>query len=123
MVLLPPVPMERTSTTGRGASMIRLLQVGVEYRQTKSTIEALRELNLEIPVEFLAVVGPSGCGKSTLLRVLAGLLAPTTGRVEFEGTTNFSYGIVFQDYSLLPWLTTQENIELGLKVRWMSNKE
>lgn len=102
--------------------MIRLQQVGVEYRTANTTIEALREIDLEIPVEFLAVVGPSGCGKSTLLRVLAGLVAPSTGRVEFDGVDNFSYGIVFQDYSLLPWLTTRENIELGLKVKGMSNE-
>jgi NitT/TauT family transport system ATP-binding protein len=97
--------------------MIRLSQVGVEYRTAKSKIEALKGIELEIPVEFLSVVGPSGCGKSTLLRVLAGLLSPSTGRVEFAAHTDFSYGIVFQDYSLLPWLTTQENIELGLKLK------
>lgn len=102
--------------------MIRLQQVGVAYRTANATIEALREVDLEIPIEFLAVVGPSGCGKSTLLRVLAGLVTPTTGRVEFEGSDNFSYGIVFQDYSLLPWLTTQQNIELGLKVKGVSNE-
>lgn len=103
--------------------MIRLNQVGVEYRTAKTSIEALRRIDLEIPVEFLAVVGPSGCGKSTLLRVLAGLLNPTVGRVEFTGGKNFSYGIVFQDYSLLPWLTTQQNIELGLKLKNIPSEE
>jgi NitT/TauT family transport system ATP-binding protein len=103
--------------------MIRLREVGVEYRTTSSTIEALRKIDLEIPIQFLAVVGPSGCGKSTLLRVLAGLVSPTTGCVEFDGVDNFSYGIVFQDYSLLPWLTTQENIELALKVKGMSQEK
>lgn len=99
--------------------MIRLHRVDVEYRTANSTIEALRDIDLEIPVGFLAVVGPSGCGKSTLLRVLAGLVIPTKGSVEFDGADKFSYGIVFQDYSLLPWLTTQQNIELGLKVKGM----
>jgi NitT/TauT family transport system ATP-binding protein len=96
--------------------MIRLKQVGVEYRTARNTVEAIRQIDLEIPVEFLALVGPSGCGKSTLLRVLAGLIRPTKGSVEFDGADNIKYGIVFQDYSLLPWLTTQQNIELGLKV-------
>lgn len=103
--------------------MIRLHEVGVEYRTSRTTIEALRGIDLEIPVEFLAVVGPSGCGKSTLLRVLAGLLIPTEGWLEFDGSEAFSYGIVFQDYSLLPWLTTQQNIELGLKVKGMISEE
>jgi len=97
--------------------MIRLEHVGVQYRTSNSVIEALKDLDLEIGTEFLGVVGPSGCGKSTLLRVLSGLVPLTEGRIEFKVDTGFSYGIVFQDYSLLPWLTVQQNIELGLKMR------
>ncbi|MBI1929811.1 ABC transporter ATP-binding protein [Candidatus Poribacteria bacterium] len=97
--------------------MIRLHHVGVWYRIANGAIEALRDIQLEIGTEFLGVVGPSGCGKSTLLRVLAGLVLPTEGEVEFKKDMDFSYGIVFQDYSLLPWLTVQQNIELGLKMR------
>jgi NitT/TauT family transport system ATP-binding protein len=97
--------------------MIRLNQVSVEYRTTREVIPALRDISLEIGKELLTVVGPSGCGKSTLLRVLAGLVSPTTGSVEFDENGNHSYGIVFQDYSLLPWLTARKNIELGLRVK------
>jgi ABC-type nitrate/sulfonate/bicarbonate transport system ATPase subunit len=103
--------------------MIRLQHVGVQYRTPNSAIQALKNFDLEIKSEFLGVVGPSGCGKSTLLRVLAGLVPPTEGRIEFETDTDFSYGIVFQDYSLLPWLTVRQNIELALKIRGVPSKE
>jgi ABC-type nitrate/sulfonate/bicarbonate transport system ATPase subunit len=103
--------------------MIRLRQVGVAYSSRKGKIEALRSLDLEIGNEFLAIVGPSGCGKSTLLRVLAGLVKPSEGRIEVDNQGEFSYGIVFQDYSLLPWLTAQQNIELSLRLRRRSPVE
>ncbi len=80
-------------------------------------------MNLEIGIEFLSVLGPSGCGKSTLLRLLAGLQAPTIGEIEINSQDSFSYGIVFQDYSLLPWLNVRENIELGLQIRKAPEQE
>ena len=97
--------------------MIRLIDVGVQYRDGQNEVEAIRGLNLEIDTEFISIVGPSGCGKSTLLRVLAGLIEPTTGQVAIDTDDGFSYGIVFQDYSLLPWLTVEQNIELGLRMQ------
>jgi NitT/TauT family transport system ATP-binding protein len=102
--------------------MIRLHRIGVQYRTAKGTIQALRDIDLNIGIEFLGVVGPSGCGKSTLLRVLGGLVPLTEGWLEFDDS-NHSYGIVFQDYSLLPWLTAKQNIELGLKVQGVPPEE
>jgi len=61
------------------------------------------------PGEFVTVVGPSGCGKSTLLRIASGLTTPTTGSVEVDHS---SLGYVFQDATLLPWRTVQQNVEL-----------
>ena len=72
--------------------------------------------------EFVCVVGPSGAGKTTLLRCLAGLLAPTSGEVRFEGTPLHAVpdrlSVVFQDYSrsLFPWLTITRNVAVPLKV-------
>ncbi|MFH1107210.1 MAG: ABC transporter ATP-binding protein [Candidatus Micrarchaeota archaeon] len=69
--------------------------------------------------EFVAIVGPSGCGKSTLLRIIAGIDRPTAGVVTFEDSpleiTNPKVSMVFQNFALLPWLTVEQNIELGLQ--------
>jgi NitT/TauT family transport system ATP-binding protein len=97
--------------------VISLRDVGVTYRARGGMLEALRGIDLDIRVEFLCVVGPSGCGKSTLLRLLAGLIPPTRGTIEADFDPTRSYGIVFQDYSLLPWLTVRQNIELALTLR------
>lgn len=70
--------------------------------------------------EFVCVVGPSGSGKTTLLKCIAGLTAPSTGRIVFEGETvtepPAKLAVIFQDYSrsLLPWLTVEKNVELPL---------
>ena len=71
--------------------------------------------------EVVALLGRSGCGKSTLLRILAGLIQPTTGDVVTDGAPlngpNQNVAMVFQSFALLPWLTVQENTELGLTAR------
>jgi ABC-type nitrate/sulfonate/bicarbonate transport system ATPase subunit len=67
--------------------------------------------------DFIAILGPSGCGKSTLLRIVAGLEKPTTGRVLVDGqavaTPGPDRGMVFQSYTLFPWLTVEQNILFG----------
>jgi len=67
--------------------------------------------------DFIAILGPSGCGKSTLLRIVAGLEKPTTGRVVLDGLPvsgpGPDRGMVFQSYTLFPWLTVEENILFG----------
>ncbi|MEM7258369.1 MAG: ABC transporter ATP-binding protein [Pseudomonadota bacterium] len=80
----------------------------------------LQNINLSLdPREFVAVLGPSGCGKSTLLRLTAGLLPTSTGSVEIFGTAvdmpRDKVGIVFQQPTLLPWATVQNNIVFPAK--------
>src|SRR5438105_11542608 len=69
--------------------------------------------------DFISILGPSGCGKSTLLRIIAGLDAPTSGRVVLDGapvsTPGADRGMVFQSYTLFPWLTVRQNICFGLR--------
>jgi NitT/TauT family transport system ATP-binding protein len=77
--------------------------------------------------EVVALLGRSGCGKSTLLRILAGLIRPTTGDVMADGNPlrgpNQDVAMVFQSFALLPWLTVQENTELGLTARGVGKEE
>jgi NitT/TauT family transport system ATP-binding protein len=81
---------------------------------------ALEPTNLTVADnDFITVLGPSGCGKSTLLRIVAGLDKPTAGRVLLDGVEvtgpGPDRGMVFQSYTLFPWLTVAENIEFGLR--------
>ncbi len=77
--------------------------------------------------EIVALLGKSGSGKSTLLRCVAGLIAPTAGTVAYRGTpltgANPGVSLVFQTFALLPWLTVQQNVELGLEARGVAEAE
>ena len=89
---------------------------------------ALQPTNLEVAHnDFITVLGPSGCGKSTLLRIVAGLDVPSTGRVLLDGQPvtgpGADRGMVFQSYTLFPWLTVRENICFGLREKGMPEAE
>ena len=91
-------------------------------RARRAPVEVLRRLDLGVlPGELVAIIGPSGCGKSTLLSLLAGYLAPSSGRVLFQEEPITGPGrermMVFQQPALFPWLTTEQNIAYGLKLR------
>jgi ABC-type nitrate/sulfonate/bicarbonate transport system ATPase subunit len=77
--------------------------------------------------DFITVLGPSGCGKSTLLRIVAGLDRPSAGRVLLDGHAvtgpGADRGMVFQSYTLFPWLTVAENIAFGLRERGVPRSE
>jgi NitT/TauT family transport system ATP-binding protein len=79
------------------------------------------------PGEIVALLGKSGSGKSTLLRCVAGLIAPTSGAVAYKGAplngANPGVAMVFQSFALLPWLTVQQNVELGLQARGVPESE
>jgi NitT/TauT family transport system ATP-binding protein len=85
-------------------------------------VPVLEDITLDVREgEFVALLGRSGSGKSTLLRCIAGLMAPTEGQVLFRGKpltgTNRETSMVFQTFALMPWLTVQQNVELGLEAR------
>ncbi|MCR6651974.1 MAG: ABC transporter ATP-binding protein [Cellvibrionaceae bacterium] len=74
--------------------------------------------------EFVCIIGHSGCGKSTIMNTLSGLDSPTSGGVIMDGKEvsgpSLDRGIVFQNYSLLPWLSALDNVRFGVKARWPS---
>ncbi len=94
--------------------------VGMEFDTKRGRFEALRDVNLNIAQgEFVSLIGHSGCGKSTLLNMIAGLLYPTSGVVllsnrEVKGAGT-DRAVVFQNHSLLPWLTCFENVYLSVE--------
>lgn len=109
-----------------GVNSIRLRIEGLTKRFKSHGVEvlALDGICMEIrDKEFATILGPSGCGKSTLLRIIAGLTPPTTGRAMLDGRLiegpGKDRGMVFQNYTLFPWLTVQENIEFGLRLGGM----
>lgn len=88
----------------------------------REPVHALKDISFSVEnKEFAVIVGPSGCGKSTLLNIIGGLDNATSGNVEVDGVEVYEpgadRGMVFQGYSLFPWLTVQENVEFGLKIR------
>lgn len=91
--------------------------------KTSKTFTVFEDLNLYIDKgDFVCVIGHSGCGKSTLLNSLSGLDKPTEGLVMMDGKEvtgpSLEQGVVFQNYSLLPWLTALENVLFGVRARW-----
>lgn len=85
-----------------------------------ATVTALEDCSFELAEnEFVSLVGASGCGKSTMLSIIAGLVAPSVGEVEVAGTPVLGpgrdRGVVFQGFSLMPWLTALGNVEFALR--------
>lgn len=101
-------------------TLLELTQVGIEFKTPKGAFKALDNVNLKIGEgEFVSLIGHSGCGKSTVLNIVAGLLRATTGGVLLAGREVNEPGperaVVFQNHSLLPWLTSYQNVEIGVK--------
>jgi nitrate/nitrite transport system ATP-binding protein len=99
---------------------LELSQVGIDFPTPKGPFTALTDVNLKIEKgEFISLIGHSGCGKSTVLNIVAGLHQATTGGVILDGGEVKEPGperaVVFQNHSLLPWLSCYKNVELAVK--------
>ncbi|MFH6597365.1 ABC transporter ATP-binding protein [Ectopseudomonas khazarica] len=99
---------------------LELTNVGIDFPTDKGLFRALQNVNLKIAKgEFVSLIGHSGCGKSTVLNIVAGLHQATAGGIILDGREVNEPGperaVVFQNHSLLPWLTCYENVELAVR--------
>lgn len=112
--------MSMRATASGSEPIIEVEQVSKGFFGAGDTcIQVLSDIDFRVHKgDFVAILGPSGSGKSTLLRIIAGLVQPSAGRVLYRGKpfsgTNPGVSMVFQSFALFPWLTVQENVELGL---------
>ena len=100
--------------------MLELKNCSVSFGPPSNRVDVLKDLNLTVEKnEFVAVIGFSGAGKSTLISLLAGLQEPSTGQVLLNGKEMHGpgpdRGLMFQNYSLLPWLSVNDNVKLAIK--------
>ncbi len=114
---------DRAATGAARRPQIEVHGVSKRYRTTRSTQDALHEVDLEVrPGEFVSLLGPSGCGKTTLLKIIGGLVKHSRGEVRIDGGTvdealrARKFGFVFQDATLLPWRTVLGNARLLLDI-------
>jgi NitT/TauT family transport system ATP-binding protein len=113
------------SSPPAGQAILDVEQLDLWFPNGNGGLQVLKNISFSVrPREFIAVLGPSGCGKSSLLRVLAGLLAPSSGQVRYDdsvtaGQVNLQpqVGFVFQHANLMPWRTVHENIALPLELQ------
>ncbi len=113
-------------TTGAAIKVDRVSHV---YASTEGGVPALSNVSMKVDAgKFVVIVGPSGCGKTSLLMMLAGLRDHTEGHIEVHGAPipkpdPGRVGVIFQEASLFPWLTTLDNIEFPLSLRGMSRED
>ncbi|MCH2176579.1 MAG: ABC transporter ATP-binding protein [Lentisphaeria bacterium] len=102
------------------SALLEMKNVCLAYGEGNDKTEVLKDINFTINEgEFVAIVGFSGTGKTTLINLMAGLLEPTSGEILYKGKAlngpSSERGVIFQNYSLLPWLTVGGNVNLAVK--------
>ena len=111
--------------TTSAETIVEVRGVGKTY---DGGVEALKDVSLALPSGRLStLLGPSGCGKTTLLKIIAGLIAPSSGEVRVRGKKVDGPGperaFVFQDFALLPWATVLRNVAFGLELRGVQQEQ
>ncbi|MBE9018158.1 ABC transporter ATP-binding protein [Chroococcidiopsis sp. CCALA 051] len=123
---------EQSTQSGRAdlnQPKLEVREICKSYSNRGKELVVLEKINFQLdPREFVCLVGVSGCGKSTLLNIVAGLTTPSAGQVLVDGQAvtgrpGSDRGMVFQGYTLYPWLTVSQNIAFGLQLRKMSKAE
>ena len=114
------------STAVRGH--VEMIDIGMQFKVKGTAVDAVSSVSIDVkPGEFVSLIGPSGCGKSTLLNIAAGFVKPSAGNALLDGVRierpGADRGVVFQQYSLFPWMTVRKNVEFGLKIQGVSASE
>jgi NitT/TauT family transport system ATP-binding protein len=120
-----PAVAERFRKLKERSVVLEIEHLSRSFPSADGIVTALNDINFRVHRrEFLCVIGPSGCGKSTLIRLVAGLDEPTSGRMLLDGKPVQGpcpdRGMVFQGYTLFPWLTVTENVMFGLEMEGMA---
>lgn len=110
------------------ASEIEIQHVSKVFKGAGQDVIALNDIHFDISQgQFVCLLGPSGCGKSTLLNAIAGFSLPTEGKVLVSGSEvrepGPDRGMVFQEYALFPWMTVEDNIAFGLRIKKVSEEK
>ncbi|WP_076594062.1 ABC transporter ATP-binding protein [Herminiimonas arsenitoxidans] len=116
-----PAVRERFDNLKKRDVVLEVKSLGKTFTSTQGEVVALKDINFKTHRrEFVCVIGPSGCGKSTLIRILAGLESHSSGEVLLDGKPvtgpGPDRGMVFQGYTLFPWLTVKKNLMFGLEM-------
>lgn len=124
--ILVQTPETQTAIQIKG--LVEVEGLSITFTRSRNTIKVLDNINFQIkPGSFVCLLGPSGCGKSTLLNAIAGFIPPNQGYILVDKNQvtkpGADRGFVFQQYSLLPWKTTFQNVEFGLRIKGISKKE
>lgn len=120
--------MNAASLASAASGHVVVDHLDIQFPVGDGIVQAVLDANLEVqPGEFVSLIGPSGCGKSTLLNVVAGFLPPSGGGASLDGrpitAPGPELGVVFQQYSLFPWMSVRKNVEFGLKMKGVSATE
>ena len=110
------------SGESNGRDRIAFDRVVVQFPTPAGFLRVVDDVSFTIADgEFVALIGPSGCGKTTMLNLVAGFVAPTSGQVLLDGRSisgpGPERGVIFQEYGVFPWLTVEQNIDFGLRLR------
>ncbi|MBK8417891.1 ABC transporter ATP-binding protein [Candidatus Villigracilis saccharophilus] len=104
--------------------ILTVKDLNVVFPDNNGGLHALEDISFEVcPQEFICFLGPSASGKTTLLKILAGLLTPSSGELNFIHNQHPKIGMVFQQANLMPWRTVIDNIKLPLELEGMSNED
>lgn len=124
----PPEVAARIAELEERPAVLTVDRLSRSFEAGGQTVNALSNVSYLVRKrEFISVIGPSGCGKSTLIRILAGLDRPSSGIVALDGKAvggpGADRGMVFQNYTLFPWLSVARNVMFGLRMKGMGRKQ